>query len=219
MSRRHTQNSKLTLHVQRNWQGLNVNTRRGPLVHEYLEGIYAVMRASLAQYSRTLVARADLHFPADRLYSAQGAISRFWESARAVIAADLKRRGRRGVRIHQSSLRYVWVRERKNALNSHYHIAIFLNANTYRSLGGYSPHDVGLAFLVQRSWASALCLASGEANGLVHFPENPLTVINAYSPEGNDQFCRVFYRLSYLAKVATKEFGDGERSFGSSRCR
>ena len=80
---------------------------------------------------------------------------------------------------------------------------------------------------LEESWAGALELSVGQVRGLVHIPDNATYRVDrnprARKVAGND--CKVlvdelpalFYRASYLCKVATKSYGDNHHGFGSSR--
>ncbi|MNO10016.1 hypothetical protein D3C81_2336060 [compost metagenome] len=57
-------------------------------------------------------------------------------------------------------------------------------------------------------------LARGAVEGLVHIPENHGYYITRDNEQSQAEF---FHRASYLCKVATKEFGGRQHSFGASR--
>ncbi|CDT35894.1 inovirus-type Gp2 protein [Vibrio crassostreae] len=63
--------------------------------------------------------------------------------------------------------------------------------------------------------------------GLVEFPGKPI-MLNVQDIPATEQYCRylkrkvsvyesVFYWMSYLAKVDTKQYGNGFRSYGCSQ--
>lgn len=135
--RRHPDNNNLTYHTGELWNGLPVLTKRGPLLEPYLESIRDVMVRALQEHPRTLGIRFDLHFPVGWSGQEGEVISRFIESLKAHIAADLNRRlqERKDGRVHPCRLRYVWVKERGLSAVSHYHVFIFLNRDAYFTEG------------------------------------------------------------------------------------
>lgn len=60
---RHSQNSNLVLHYEPYYQGLPVQTRKGPLVEEYLGVLKHVIETALSEYRRVFAFRLDLRFP------------------------------------------------------------------------------------------------------------------------------------------------------------
>ncbi|WP_369685717.1 YagK/YfjJ domain-containing protein [Photobacterium toruni] len=67
------------------------------------------------------------------------------------------------------------------------------------------------------AWASALGVEYFLISRYVHFPQDtPTYCVNINSSTSISDYNRVFYRLSYLAKLETKVFGTKEKSFGYS---
>ena len=71
-----------------------------------------------------------------------------------------------------------------------------------------------MANWIRKAWVSATYQLANPA--LVHFCEDGKYVMDSKSPELGRQRRDVFYRLSYLVKVETKETVEG-RGFGCSR--
>lgn len=67
------------------------------------------------------------------------------------------------------------------------------------------------------AWASALNLAEYETSKLVYLPDNAVYWLNSNSEEFDQQFKKLFYRVSYFAKLDNKNYGDGSHAFGCSR--
>lgn len=233
MSKRHPNNSNLHLHYEDTWNGLPVYTGRGPLILNYLIQMYETLSLSIHQYPSTCAIFFVLRFPAYWSDSDAKVISRFIDSLKSQIENDLLSRQRAGKRVHHTRLRYVWVKERDGALNFHYHVAIFVNRETYFTLGNIKSRTdsswddypycleardrVNMADRIIGAWASALNCRHDQAVGAVHFLENGVYKIDRNSPGYVQQFQNVFYRLSYFAKKETKEYGDRSNSFGCSR--
>ncbi|XEH03966.1 inovirus Gp2 family protein [Edwardsiella tarda] len=198
-----------------------------PFNQHYLQRIGAVLSNALQDHPRTTVIRVDLHLPeyrdvGDSIVCApdisQGVMSRFIESLKAQITAYQQRKAREGKRTHRSSIRYVWVREQSALGNKHYHVALFVNTDTFNNLGSYDDQGQGLASLIQKAWLSALKMRDWpEYRTLVHFPANPMYYLNRNHPTYRDTLDAVTFRLSYLAKVRSKCYSASERSFGCSQ--
>jgi hypothetical protein len=223
MNVRHSDNKNLALHNKQSFNGLAVNDNY-LLIENYLTSIKRVLGFALQEHSRTLVARFDLHLPASpdcndfpSEYD-NTVISRFFASLNAQIQADLNKKGREGKRVHPCTVRYVWVKERGDALQDHYHVVLFLNHDTYFTLGDYNQPGDNLATKVVTAWASALGVEYFQANPLVHFPgDTPFYYLNKNAASFSSVYQAVFYRLSYFAKVDTKHYGNRSNNFGCSR--
>lgn len=230
---RHQFNSNLHLHHDTQWNNLPVLDKFLPLSENYLQRIHDTLSHCVSEYPRTCAIRFDLRFPEGWPPYDTKVISRFIDSLKEQIAADLARKHREGKRVSDTRLRYVWVKERDSALNWHYHVAIFINRDAYFTLGkirsqlGFGwedfPHcveavtGVNMADRIVRAWASALGCYPEEVYRAVHFPKNCVYKIDRNSLDYNDQFQEVFRRLSYFAKADTKHYDDGSNWFGCSR--
>lgn len=189
----------------------------------YLLKIKSVFDKALMEHPRTFVIRFDLHIPIHPIcvdipnpYSSN-VISKFIDSFKAHIKADLNTKRREGKRVHETSIRYIWVKEQKTAQEPHYHVALFLNNDTYFTLGNYDGSGNNLASKVYSAWASALGIEYFSISRYVHFPQDtPTYFVNMNSSKYIDDYNQVFYRLSYLAKLETKVFGTKEKNFGYS---
>jgi hypothetical protein len=157
-----------------------------------------------------------------------GVITRFIDAMKSRINADLSRRGNCGCRVHTTSIRYVWCRERNKSCNEHFHVFILLNRDTYWQLGSFiNPSEGQLFFMINEAWSSALKLPALVNSGLVEFKSQPMYINAKYiaSTLEYDRFSQLwmtnyesaFYWMSYLAKLDTKEFNGSGRSFGCSQ--
>ncbi|MEC5321459.1 inovirus Gp2 family protein [Brenneria populi subsp. brevivirga] len=208
-----------------------LNHNHGPLNYNYLDKIIEVIDRAIAEHPRTFALRFDLHLPDIQQNDINGqygiagrndaaVISRFIDSLKAHIRADITRRSR-NARVHPCTMRYVWVRE-FNPLSTiiekwHYHVLILLNKDTYAYPGNYQDNN-NLASMIINAWASALRLNEGECKNLVHIPENPYYYLNSREPiTFQENRGRLIYRISYIAKLKTKSTDDGYRSFGCSQ--
>lgn len=217
-------NRNLTVHEGSKFNG-NPLLPNNDYIEEYLWSIDDVIKNALCQYPRVMVIRFDLHLPSkincidipDEFDST--VISKFFDSLKAKIDANINHRLTQGKRVHPCKLRYVWVKEICSANQPHYHVAIFLNNDTYNSLGNYNVNDGSNTYSrIIEAWASALGRECYQVNNLVHFPMNrPIYYLDRYSLEFEDTYEQLFKRLSYFAKIQTKSYGHGSKLFSCSR--
>ena len=222
MQSRHTSNTNLTVVNNGIYRGLSVFPRA--LSCEYLEASLQTMHRALNEHSRTLMVRFDLHLPSwmnlpdSPMVYDTNAITKFIKSLNAKIDSDRDCKRREGKRVHSCTLRYVWARERATVDKDHYHVAIFLNNDTYNRLGNFNVTGRNLSTKIVEAWTSALRLEDYDTRGLVHFPKDtPVYYIDRNASDYPQKLGASFYRLSYLAKLETKHYGDRTRSFGYSR--
>ncbi|MAD75682.1 MAG: hypothetical protein CML20_13000 [Rheinheimera sp.] len=189
----------------------------GPLSPYYLHRILTIVDRALADHPRTLAIRFDLHLPCGYGDVGSDLMTKFVESLKAQIKADLHRRAAQGKRVHHCNMRYIWARERADSDSPHFHVVILLNHDSYHTLGVYVDDQArNMASRIRKAWASTLRRLPEEILGLVHFPANPTYSVNVNSPDFWAMKTDLFRRLSYFAKLDTKEYGIHSRSFGCS---
>ena len=191
-----------------------------PLVIPYLDAIEKVMLAACAEHKRTFAVRIDLRLPAFSNtidLDSNKVIKRFIASLEAKIKADTKRKAREGRTSHPCNVRYIWAREQSIAHHQHYHCALFFNKDRYHCTGKINKESDNLFTRIVKAWASALSLPVDETMQLVHLPLNAHYYLDANNPNFTQGFHSLFYRLSYLAKLNTKQYGSGQRCFGYSQ--
>ena len=228
---KHPENKNLTIIEDNIFKGLPLTHPRGkyyyPFIKQYLESNKRVMDDALSTHPRTLAVRADLRFPTnhhDPDYPrgiSKSEITRFIESFKNKINSDINKRRCEGKRAHSCSVSYIWVLEYGENGSEHYHIALFLNYDSFRHLGSKITSDRSspLVNMIVEAWESALNVSFEQAWGLVNIPANAsYSLKRAASPEQDYEYHKLFERLSYLAKLKTKVYGRGERnSYGCSR--
>ena len=201
-------NSNLTIFHNQLFNGLPVYHK--PLVKEYLMSIQHFLEMSLNEYSRLYVLRFDLRYPEKYVCFDSGFdITTFIARLNSRLEADLKRKGKE----HKCHMRYVWVKEKEYSDNYHYHFAISLNKDVYFTKGKFDSSERNLSKMIQEAWESVIGNCIPGQSGLVHFCENGDYWIN----DKGDKYKECFERLSYLAKIETKNFGTGQKNLGSSR--
>lgn len=220
------------LHFEDNFLGIPIINKHAPYVTGYLESIKKVLDRSVQDSKRLSVMRFCLRLPKhsnlDANYERQ-LMSVFFRSLRAQLDnADIRKtRKSSNKRTYSHRMRYVWVRERSSSENYHYHCAIFINRDDYKSLGDidyvYSkidengvPPDALLGY-IYTAWMRTLGLSFDQKRGLIHVPHNHAYKIDVHD---NSDFMRAYFdafrRLSYLAKLSTKDYSDDFRNFGCS---
>ncbi|MCW8331950.1 inovirus Gp2 family protein [Photobacterium sp. SDRW27] len=201
--------------ILEHYEGMKVQTGCGPLKLSYLQAIKKTLDLSLSSHPKTCAMRFDLRYPADSNNQIVDSkhISRFIDSFKAILAADLNRKGKSGRCIP----RFVWVKEQKSSERPHYHVVLLVNGNIYNQLGWFTKNHGNMAARIQQAWASALSIPMCDVDGTVHYPNNPIYIVNKYKSDFQDCYEELFYRLSYFAKENTKHYGTGKKNFGSSR--
>ena len=199
-----------------NFNSLPLMTAHAPFVTEYLQALQGVIFRALGDYRRVFAFRFDLHLPGDDFADAVGvsneAVSRFVASLKAKI--EHNRESRTGALVHDTKVRYFWVREVGATGRVHFHFAVLLNADAFNWLGAYQSSRPNMANRICESWASALRLSTEVVRNLVHFPDNPSYILFRDEPASVAKF---FYRASYMCKASTKQYGYGHHGYGYSR--
>ena len=104
---------------------------------------------------------------------------------------------------------YLWVRERDNSINHHYHFFLLLD-------GQHIQNHYGLAEEAKRLWGNINACNPG---GLVDYSWEPWQ-LRSSSPEFQYEFTNCLFALSYLAKVNTKGSASyRHRDYGYSQLR
>lgn len=209
-------NRKTLPNKQPTYLGLQVINHRGPLDIDYLNRVSDVLDKAVYEYTRICAIRIDLRFSPFIETNKDRVISKFTDSLKSQIKADLLKKQKSGGRKQHCTLRFMWAKERCRSLNSHYHFILLLNKDVYHRLGRYNSNQINLAHRIKKAWATATGLTVEEASNLINFPDNHTYYINSNSDEFHEQFAELFYRASYLAKVETKEYGTRSKQFGYS---
>jgi hypothetical protein len=209
-------NLNLTQFTGSHYAGLPIQVNKGPFVLEYLERVHETIQRALTDYPRLLAIRFDLHYPYHQVLPDDAATSsvmqRFVDSLKAKIKHDRYRAGVNNMRVHDTVVRYVWVKEYGVEGRPHYHFLLLLNRDAYHTLGFFNSQHENLYSRIVSAWESALRLTWDEALGLVQIPKNP-----TYHVRNSNEFADLFFRVSYMCKVKTKRYGGWEHAFGCSR--
>lgn len=131
----------LTIH-DKNHNGYSIYAK-SPLLLRVLEKTERLIESYTSECSRSMVFRVDLRTPGCFSHEDypvvfnDSLISRFVRSLDEKIKADIKRKRRDGKRSHDCELGYIWVKEFGVDDKEHYHVALFLNGDTYYLPGDY----------------------------------------------------------------------------------
>ena len=204
----------------------------GSINQYHFNRIVETLLGTLNVYSKVTVIRVDLNYSDNGAFSANplerdspthfvniynNMMKLFFASFNAKIDTQQHNFEKQGKRVYPCKVNYIWVKEYSQNGRAHYHVAILLNTKSYYHLGDYNYPD-SLAWKIREAWSSALNLDMEFCDGLVHFPQNPVYVLNsnASPKEYNDQVTEVLIRLGYLCKDRTKSSGDGAHCFECS---
>lgn len=215
---RHSSNTNLHIYHDTTYAGMPIQFDKGPFIQEYLEALAATIRAALNEYPRVFAFRVDLRLPAygslphDAYTNA--VIGRFLDSFKAKIKHNREMARRASGYVHDSRVRYVWVREVAGIGRPHYHLVILLNQDAFFTLGKIGSENDNMRSRMDEAWASALGVSVEAVSGLVEVPDNPIYRVYRDNYESQQA---LFFRASYLCKEATKVYGDRQHAFGCSR--
>lgn len=215
---RHPNNTNLHIYADSLFEGFPIMIDKGPFVTEYLAALKRTVEHALNQYPRLLAFRIDLRLPIgidlpDYAYTNQ-VISRFIESFKAKVEHNRLKACERNPYAHGSKVRYVWAREEGTRQRPHYHVLILLNRDAFYTLGKLQSDNPNMISRLQEAWASALGLQVDQVTGLVEIPSNATYRVDR---EDSGALSDLFHRASYLCKVASKAYGNGQHGFGCSR--
>ena len=188
-----------------------------PLFIHQLAIMEQVISKTVCDHKRTFAVRVDLRLPKGEADSSNKVLKRFFASLKAQIKSHEARKQKAGGLVHKTNLRYIWAREHNHSLHHHYHIVLFFNKDQFSTLGNFESEKVNLFNRIVTAWASALSKPFEEIKCLVHIPKTPYYILDANSFQFTKQFNALFHRVSHFAKVRTKQFGEGHRTFGCSQ--
>ncbi|EOE0525378.1 inovirus Gp2 family protein [Providencia stuartii] len=201
------------------------------LNQHYVNQINRTINKALAVHKRLTAIHLDLRFPItpEDVADDSTAITRFFESLKAKIKNDLKKKKEAWKRNLSCELHYCWVKEigEKNK-QKHYHVMLLLNKDIYHSLGDFKKESGTLYVMLQQAWCSAIKIGYLPSRPLVNIAGKNVTHLYRVEQEEtkdgmytyivtNQSQNIIVNRIRYLAKLHTKFYVEGERSFGCSR--
>lgn len=202
------------------------DSKFGPLNPDYMKRICEIIKLAIEAHARTAVFTFVLRLPEYRdrgdtivcIPNLQvGIMERLKGALKANIAVHQLRRAREGLQVCPTDLRVVWVREVGESGKPHYHVAIFVNKDTFNCLGDYSKQDRNLGSYICKAWLSATgLLGYPEYRTLVAFNNTPHFLEALREDRFEKQRKQLLDHLSYFAKERTKVYSRETRSFGGS---
>ncbi|WP_028866962.1 inovirus Gp2 family protein [Psychromonas arctica] len=233
--RKHPTNKNLNVIKATTFENLPITRPEGRGAYEFIEQYLVsnkrVMNDALNTHRRTIAIRVDLRFPCNyfdadypKVFN-EIEITRFIKSFKSKVESLLNQR-RREIKstsnVYNTSVNYIWVCECGEHGSYHYHLVLFLNNDTFRSLGfKSSPQESSnLVNMIVEAWESALNISFRKAWDLVSIPPKAsYKLIKRDSPEQDINYRDLFNRISYFAKVITKVYGVSRNAYGCSRRR
>lgn len=202
------------------------SSKFGPLNQDYMKRMSDIISKATKAHARTAVFTFILRLPeyrdtGDSIASnpnlSSGLMERFKGALKSRIVAHQKRLKRENSQVCPTDLRYFWVREvGESSEKNHYHVAIFVNKDTFRGLGNYSKEEHNLGSYISEAWLSALELLDfPEYRTLVAFRKThylEFLHVDRYA----QQYLGLRNHLEYFAKEYSKDYDKEERSFGGS---
>lgn len=198
------------------FHGSPVQTSHGYLIKNYLQHIHDCLYRTLERHSRICVMRFDLYVPSDvsaDVLLSNSVITKFFASMRAKIEHAQNRSRNEDHRVHDAHMRYIWCREISNNGRVHYHVALVFNHAAYAFMGDFNLASDNMYARAHGAWASALRMCVEDMPGYVHIPANPTYHVLR---DDEESFWHAMYRLSYFAKMKSKEYNQGFHTFGCS---
>ena len=203
------------------------SSKFGPLNQDYMKRMSDIISKATKAHARTAVFTFILRLPeycdiGDSIASnpnlSSGLMERFTGALRSRIAAHQQRRKREKSQVCPTELRYLWVREvGETSGKDHYHVAIFVNKDTFRGLGNYSKEEHNLGSYISEAWLSALELLDfPEYRTLVSFNNTPHYLEFLHVDRYAQQYLGLRKHLEYFAKEYSKDYDKEKRSFGGS---
>ncbi|MEZ9494936.1 inovirus Gp2 family protein [Vibrio splendidus] len=209
----------LTITKARIFSGYPLYYDKDGLVEEYLKSMEQVLNNALAEHPRSLAVRVDLNLPKDFNDDSSEVITRFFRSLKSQVDADIKKKSKNAwCKYRYCTIRYVWAKECCTSTSSHYHVMMFFNRDIYNCLGLLENGRSNLAIRIRNAWKRSVSACyEGTERAMVHFPTQGVYSVSNKNETKEQVKNRVFYRMSYLAKLRSKNYGDSKKNFGASR--
>jgi len=173
-----------------------VNAGKGmPIYPEILYRTYEQIEAMLSHYSRVLLVRVDI-----RYHSAEQT-----NRVMTKFCGKFKKRLNTKAYDYLNRFAYLWVREQKTSVAPHYHLVLMLDGRKFQK-----SHSI--IELIED-----ICWRFGWPDPIP--PKNPYYLLRR-SEVGGQAMSDALYRISYLAKVNTKDKRPSTtHDYGTSRIK
>ncbi|WP_394682197.1 inovirus Gp2 family protein [uncultured Comamonas sp.] len=210
-------NTNQHIHNELYFQGSPVICHHGELIYNHLQRIHECLTQALELHARICVMRFDLYVPENFFQGAlhdNSLISRFFSSLQSKLEHAQEKSREAGHRVHETDLKKLWTRETSENGRVHFHVAIIVNHDAFAFIGRFDLDSNNMYARIHQAWASALSMYLYDIKGYVHIPDQPTYLVIRGDEES---FNEVFYRMSYFAKLKTKQYQKGFHTFGCSR--
>lgn len=172
-----------------------INTNGSGCYEQALEKIESVLNNMIEKHSKVMIVRFDIRYPDNEyIYPSSELISCFAYNLKRSLDRETFEGG------HRTDTKVIHVEEQESSHHPHHHFAVIVNANAKQS--AYPIH-----VKANTLWEKML---NTTEEGLVDYCnryENGI-IIKRNSSDYEYQYNKVFYQLSYLAKVRGKEYRD-----------
>lgn len=156
-----------------------------------LKTIQGQFDAMLSYHCKVLVVRVDLRMK--YFTESNKMLSDFWDELKRTLDS----------RLGQKRLGYVWCREKGEMGGHHYHVALLLDGNKHQT----SHKIIDIVEEIWERWGQPK----------PRTPDNPYYMVYRHDTES---YLDAFNRVTYLAKVATKEnLPQRKNKFSASRLK
>lgn len=217
--RRYSNNHNLSLTREYCVGDTTFYNNSGDLSVDYLDRLKSLLFYTLDIYSTVYSFRVDLRYPInDRAAESRNnsILDVFFRKLSEYTESNLKERKKRSNdnRVNWTDIHYAWARECGEDGRHHYHCVLMFNGASYNSIGELDIYGNGCYGRVCRAWAYALNIPIDSTRGLVEYPSDSAIMIH-----NNDTSAIIkwYSRVSYLAKVYSKVYGDRTRNWGMSK--
>jgi len=177
------------------FKGHTINTNKEKSLGCYdkiLNKIKNTMDTMLENHSKIMITRLDLRYPkTEDIICERKHLSDFSYN----LKRSLNREKNAGN--HYVDAQIITVQEQDKSNHPHYHVAVIVNANAKKS--PYSIHEKA-----DKLWKTAIHSSSDGLVDHCNKHKNGI-IINRNSSSFEEDYDKVFYQLSYLAKVRGKE--------------
>ena len=220
MPKRHPHNKELTLCYESYFKKTEINTSKGPMVVEYMNGLIDTYLQHKQQYAKVFSVMINLYFPSNtsleyRVH--QDYFKRFMASLNAQLDTHMKHKRAEGDG-RSNKVRFCRVYEEGNDRGLHIHAVLFFNGHTFRTLGDFNSTQVNLYHRIVGAWASALGMYACQViqEGLIYFSHGGY-LIDTNDANKSQVAKNMFQHYSYICKAYSKRYNLPIKVFSRSR--
>ncbi|WP_321275951.1 inovirus-type Gp2 protein [Thiomicrorhabdus indica] len=220
LPKRHPENKELTLWYGSTYSNAEIQTAKGPMVKEYLDGLIETYKKHSQQYSKRFVVIVHLNFPPHSSLEQrvqQDYFKRFMASLNSQIDAHAERKRAQGDG-RTNKIRFCRVYEDGQNRGLHLHAVLFFNGHSFRALGDFNSTQNNLYHRIVAAWASALGLYPCQLiqEGLIDLSHGGY-FIDSGAASSKSVVLEMFKHYSYICKAYSKRYDLPVKIFSRSR--